>query len=52
MNEKVAFVSGHGGTTVLEIATVLVCVVAFYALRNLLLVVFPRIPHATRQSIP
>ena len=48
-SEKEAFVSGHEGTTALEIAVVLVSIVACYTLRNVLLVVFPV---ATQQSIP
>ena len=50
--EKIAFVSGHGGTSVGEIAAVLVSVVAGYALRNVLLVAFPGIVRATRPSTP
>ena len=50
--EKELFVSGHGGTTVFEIATVLVAVSVGYTLRNVLLVCFPEFARATRQSIP
>ena len=49
--EKEAFVSGHEGTTAWEIAAVLVSVVACYTLRNVVLVVFPRLSLATRRSI-
>ena len=48
--EKESFVSGHGGTTVFEIATVLVSLLAGYALRNVLLVCFPGLARATRLS--
>ena len=48
--EKELFVSGHGGTSVLEIAAVLVSLVAGYALRNVLLVCVPELARATRVS--
>ena len=48
--EKELFVSGHGGTSVLEIAAVLVSLVAGYAMRNVLLVCVPELTRATRVS--
>ena len=50
--EKELFVSGHGGTSVFEIVTVLVAVSVGYTLRNVLLVRFPEFSRATRHSIP
>lgn len=47
--EKESFVSGHSGTTVLEIAAVLVGVVAGYSLRNVLLVCSPRLAQTARR---
>ena len=49
--EKESFVSGHSGTTVLEIAAVLVSVVAGYTLRNVLLVCWPPLSRTTRQHL-
>ena len=48
---KESFVSGHGGTTVFELATVLVACSVGYTLRNVLLVRYPEFSRATRQSI-
>ena len=49
--EKETFVSGHDGTSVLEIAILIASQASGYALRNTLLVCVPQIARASRHSI-
>ena len=48
---KESFVSGHGGTTVHEIATVIATLLAGYLVRNILCICIPQAAVITRPSI-
>lgn len=48
---KESFVSGHGGTTVHEIATVIVTLLAGYLVRNILYICIPQVSVITRPSV-